>query len=88
MGFPNSAYPPFWAWIIGALWIIITLTIFFEEKDRVGKANILSGMAVSSLVCIVLSVFGTLLGVIDLPIMIYILVFGILIIIVWFFSQK
>ncbi len=87
MAFPNSAYPYFWVWIIGALWLIISFSIYFSEKERIGKSNVLSAMAVSSFACILLSTIGTLLGIISLEIMIYILIFGLLIIVVWFFSD-
>ena len=87
MAFPNSAYPFFWAWIIGALWVIIALTIYYEEKERIGSTNILVALAVSSFACILLSAIGTLLGIISLEIMIYILIFGLLIIVVWIFSS-
>lgn len=88
MAFPNIVYPYFWVWIIGALWLIIASTLYFTEKERVGKDDLLSSLAVSSFACMVLSVFGTLLGIISLPIMIYILVFGFMIIIIWFFSSR
>ena len=88
MAFPNNAYAYFWAWIIGAIWIIIAMTIYFNEKERVGKADIFSALAVSSFACIILSALGTLLGVISNTIMIYILVFGLLIIVVWIFASR
>lgn len=88
MAFPNASYPYFWAWIIGAIWVIITLTLFFTEKDKIGKAEILSNLAISSFACIVLSIFGTLLGIIENEIMIRILVLGIVFIVVWLFSSK
>ncbi len=87
MAFPNSVYPYYWAWIIGAIWIIITLSIYFTEKERVGKTNILSALAVSSFACILLSTLGTLFGIISLEIMIYVLILGLLLIVVWFFSD-
>ena len=87
MAFPNNVYPYFWVWLIGALWFIITLTLYFSEKEKIGKTNILSSMGVSSLACLFLSTMGTLLGIISLEIMIYILVFCLLIIVVWIFSD-
>ncbi len=87
LAFPNNAYPFFWAWIIGAIWLIIAFTLYFREKEDLGKTNILSSLAVSSFACMLLSVIGTLVGIISLEVMIYILVFGFLIIAVWFFSD-
>ena len=87
MAYPNSVYPYFWIWIIGAIWLIISITLYFKEKERVGKTNILSAMAIASFACIFLSVLGTLFGIISTEMMIYILVFGALIIVIWFFSD-
>ncbi len=87
MAFPNSAYPYFWVWLIGAIWLILALTMYFSEKERIGKTSFLSSLAVSSFACIILSGIGTLFGIFSLENMIYILVFGLLIIVVWFFSD-
>ena len=87
MAFPNSVYPYFWAWIIGGIWLIISLSLYFSQKEETGKTNLLSSLAVSSFACILLSAMGTVLGIISLEIMIYILIFCLLIIVVWFFSD-
>jgi len=88
LSLPSSAYPYFWAWIMGGLWIIITLSLYFTEREKKGIGNILSSMAVSCLAILVLSTIGTIVGFITLEIMIYILVLSFLIIGVWFFSSK
>ena len=87
MTFPNSIYPYFWAWIIGGLWLIIAFTLYYTEKNTVGRSNMLSSMAVSSYACMILSLLGTLVGIITLNIMIYIFVFGIVMTVIWFFSK-
>ena len=88
MAFPNSSYPYFWAWIMGGLWMIISLTLYFKEKEKVGRSSLLSSMAVASLAVILLSTIGTIVGFITLEIMIFILVIGFLIIGIWFFSNE
>lgn len=85
MALPNSTYPFFWAWIFGGLWLIITLTLYFKDKEKIGKSNMLSSMAVSSLMIIVLSMLGTIVGFVTNEIFVPILVFCLLIIGVWFF---
>lgn len=85
---PNASYPYFWAWIMGGLWFIIVSTLYFSEKDKLGKGKLLSSMAVSSFAIILLSAIGTALTIITVDVMIYILVFGIVIIAIWFFLSK
>ena len=88
MSLPNSSYPFFWAWIIGGIWIIMVLTMYFKEKDKVGKANILSSMAVACLAITFLSTIGTILGIIYVDIMVYILVLSAITWAIWFYSSK
>ena len=88
MAFPNASYPYFWAWIFVGLWFIITSTLYFKEKERLGKQKLLSAMSVSCLVILMLSTIGSILGIISLEIMTYILVLSFLIIGIWFFSTK
>lgn len=87
MTFPNSIYPYFWAWILGGLWLIISFTLYYTEKSSTGRSNMLSSMAISSYACMILSLMGTLIGIITLNIMIYIFVFGIIMTVIWFFSK-
>ena len=86
MRLPNTSYPYFWAWILGGIWIIIVLTMYFKEVERLGKAKILSSMSVSCFAIIVLSAIGTVLGIVTVDIMIYIIVFSFIIIAIWMYS--
>jgi len=88
MALPNASYPYYWAWIIGGIWVIMVLTMYFKEKEGEGRTRILSSMAVSSLAIIFLSTIGTALGIISMEIMVYILVFGLMIIGIWFIPKK
>lgn len=88
MSLPNDSYPYFWAWIMGAIWVIMVLTMYFKEKERVGKGLILSSMAVASLAILLLSTIGTVLTIITIDIMVYILVLTLMIIAIWFFSTR
>ena len=85
---PNSSYPYYWLWILTGIWAIIVSTLYFEEKNRIGNGKILSSMAVSCLIIIILSTIGTVLEIISLDIMIYILVASMIIIGIWFFSGR
>lgn len=88
MALPNASYPFFWAWVMGGIWIIMVLTMYFKETEKFGKSNILSSMAAASLAIIILSAIGTVLTIISVDIMITILVLGLVIIAIWFFSSK
>jgi len=85
---PNNSYPFYWLWIMSALWLIIAFTLYFKEKERKVSGNMLSSMAVSSFAILVLSAIGTFgVGFISLQIMLYILIFNLLIIGIWIFSN-
>lgn len=88
MALPNASYPYFWAWIMAAIWIIISSTLYFTERDRLGKGNLLSSMAVSCLAVILLATIGTVLTIISVDIMTYILVISAIIIGIWFFTKE
>ena len=88
MSLPNASYPYFWAWILGGIWIIMVLTMYFKEVEKVGKAKILSSMAVACLAILLLATIGTVLTIISTEIMVTILVLSLLIIAIWFFSSK
>ena len=88
MSLPNASYPYFWAWILGGIWFIMVLTMYFKEVEKVGKAKLLSSMAVSSLAILLLSTIGTVLTIVSVEIMVTILVLSMIIIGIWFFSSK
>ena len=88
MALPNSSYPYFWAWILGGIWTIMVLTMYFKEVEKVGKAKILSSMAVASFAILLLSTIGTVLTIVSVEIMVIILVLSMIIIGIWFFSSK
>ena len=87
MSLPNASYPYYWAWIFGGIWLIITLSLYFSEKDKTGKGKMLASMAVSCFAIIMLATIGTIVGFVQLEIMIYILVLCMVIIGIWFFSD-
>lgn len=87
LALPNASYPYYWVLIMIGLWIIISLTIYFREKELSTKANILSAMAVSAFAIIMLSTLGTLFNIITLAIFLPLLIGGLVIIAIWIFSS-
>ncbi len=85
---PIDGYPFYWLWMLVGIWIIIFLSMYFSERDKLGKAKIISSMAVSCLAILILGVIGTFLGIITVEIMVYILVFSLIILGIWFYSGK
>ena len=87
LALPNASYPFFWGLIMVALWVIISLTMYFTEKSLLGKGNLLSAMAVSAFAIIMLSTIGTLFNIITLAIFLPLLIGGLVIIAIWIFSS-
>jgi hypothetical protein len=88
LSLPNTSYPYFWVWILFGIWTIITLGLYFSEKNEVGKRNILSSMSVASFCIIILSTLGTIVGFVTNDIFIPLLVLCFLIIGIWFFFGR
>ncbi len=88
MTFPLSGDPYFWGKILFGLWLIIGFSFFFEEKKRLGKGNILSAFAVSSIGIIVLAYIGSLFNIITGDVFVSTIVLGIIFIAIWFLKGK
>lgn len=88
LALPNSSYPYFWAWILAGIWLITTFTMYFTQKDREARANLLSSMAVSSFAIFVLSTIGSIMGIVSREIFLYIIVICFMVIGIWIFSSR
>lgn len=84
MSFPLTGDYYFYAKILFGIWLIIGLGFFFEEKKRLGKGNMLSSLAVSSLAIIVLAVIGSLFDIITQEVFVSTIVLGLIFIFIWF----
>ena len=85
---PGTIYPFYWAWILGGIWFIITTSLYFKEKEKTAKENLLSSMSVACFAIIVLAVIGSIVGFISLEIMIYIFVLSTIIIGLLFLTSR
>lgn len=88
LALPNSSYAFFWVWLLGAIWLIISLTLYFKEKERKSKGSLLGSMAVGCFAILFLSGLGTLVGIVTNNIMVYIIAFSVTIIVIWFFTGE
>ncbi len=86
LAIPNASYPFFWSWILIGVGLLITLSLYFREKESNARGNLLSSAAVASLVVIVIATLGSIVNIVTFTALVPILVFGLLIIAIWFFS--
>ncbi len=87
LALPNSSYPFYWVLIMVGIWVVVTLSLYFREKESVGKENILSSMAVAAFAIIMLSTLGTLFNILTLETFLPLLIGGLVIIAIWIFSN-
>jgi len=85
--FPLSCDYFFYLKIYAALWVIFTLTLFYEERLRIGKSDFISSCGVSSIATIFMALIGTMIGIVTNDIFIIILVFGGVFIGIWFLKE-
>lgn len=81
--FPLSCDYYFYAKIVGGIWAILTFILFFLDRDKLGRGEMLSSMAISSFATIVIALAGTPLGIITADIMILTFVLGMIPIVIW-----
>ena len=88
LSFPLTGDYYFWGKFLLALWVILGAGFFFEERLRLGKANILSSLAFASLAVMVLGVIGSSISIITSDILITILVLGSIFIFIWYVKSE
>lgn len=86
--FPSIDTPLFYPIILFALFMITTISSYFFERDRVGKGNFLSSLAVSSLTILVLAMILRLLELISREILIIHMVVSLVFIGLWMLTNK
>lgn len=89
LSYPTLCDFQFYAKIMGAIFLVISLLLYFNEKnnDNVQKPDMLSSLGVGATVTIILSMIGTFVGFIQNEIFIEILVGGMVFIAIWFFKR-
>lgn len=83
MSYPTTCDAQFYAKIMGAIWMALTLIIFYAERKRDVKPDFLSCAGISALAVIIISVIGTLLTIISTTVFLEILVLGGVFIVIW-----
>lgn len=85
--YPLSGDPYFYFNILCGLWLILTLTLFFRDKEKLGISNFISALAVVSFAITVLGYFMSLMEFITSGMMGVILALSIVFIAIWFISS-
>lgn len=81
--YPASCVHYFYAYIMIALWLILTLILFRRDQDKLGKGDFISSMAVSSIAIFFLATIGTGLEIITSDIFIEMLVAMSILVVIW-----
>ncbi len=87
LAFPTSCDYYFYAKIMGAFFIILTLSLYFRDRERIVKADVISCLGISAIATIFVSLIGTLLQIIQSDIFIEIFVIGMIFIVIWVFKK-
>lgn len=87
LAFPNSCDYYFWAKIMGAFWIILTLTMFFREKEIMVKPDIISCLGVASIATTFVNTIGTFLNIMPLDVFIKFTIVMVIFIGLWMFKD-
>lgn len=77
----------FYLKFMAAFFIIIALSLYYKDKEKLVRADFISCMGVSGLATIFLALAGTLLKIIQKDIFLYIVVFCIIFVALWLFKK-
>lgn len=87
LAYPNTCDYYFYAKMMGAFFIVLTLSLYFKDRERIVKSDMISCLGVSSIATIFVSLIGTLLQIIPSDIFIEIFVLGMVFIVIWAFKK-
>jgi len=83
LAFPTSCFYQFYAGIMGAFFIILSVILYQRDKDLIGKSDMMSAFGVSAIATIFVSLIGTFVKIIQPDIFIEIFVVGMIFIVIW-----
>lgn len=85
--FPTSCDYQFYAKIMGAFFVVLSLILFNKDKEKFVKADMISCLGVSAIATISVAVIGTFIKIIQLDILIEIVVVGMVFIVLWLLKR-
>lgn len=86
--YPNLEFPFLWVLVLFAFFTIVTLASYFSEKERIGRGNFLSSLAVGSFVSVIFALLMRLLSLIDKTTLIIAFVLMIIFVAIYYFSDQ
>ena len=87
LAFPTSCDYQFYAKIMGAFFIVLSMILYNRDKDKFLKSDMVSAMGVSAIATIFVSLIGTFIKIIQPDIFIEIFVIGIIFVVVWLLKK-
>ncbi len=89
LAYPTTCDYYFYSKIMAAIWIILTMILYFneKEKDNIPKPDMISCLGISSLATIFIALAGSLLGIIQTDVFIEIFVMGMIFVAIWLFKR-
>lgn len=85
--YPATGDYYFWLKLLVGIWVIIGLTLYFNQRRRTGQSSFLSAFAVSSMAMISLALAGTLVGILTTEMFLIALGIGMVIIAIWYLRE-
>ncbi len=83
LAFPTSCDYQFYAKIMGAFFIVLSMILYNRDKDKFIKSDMISALGVSAIATIFVALIGTFIKVIQPDIFIEIFVIGMIFIVIW-----
>ncbi len=87
LSFPTSCFNHFYAVLMAALFVILTFSLKKIDEEKFQKSDIISAMGVSALVTIFVSLFGTIIKIIQPDVFIEIFVIGMIFVVIWLLKR-
>lgn len=85
--YPTSCDFWFWGKIMLAIFMILTLSLYIKDREKLLKADFISAAGVSALATIFLTLIGSIAQIIERDIMVLTLVIGLIFIIMWLIKR-
>lgn len=87
LAFPTSCDYQFYAKIMAAFFIILSMILYHRDKAQGRKSDMISSMGISAIATIFVALIGTFLKIIQPDIFIEIFVGGMIFIVIWFLKK-
>lgn len=88
MQYPSSCDTYFYPKILGALFLIMSLSLFFAERKRIANPNLLSIMGISSLAVLFIGLIITLFDAMETIIFVEVIVVLSIFIVLWLIQRN